>query len=57
MEKLMVVKSIEAKDKIGENYLLGNVNWYQIINYVQINQDLLEIVKKVKKSKKFEEFD
>ncbi len=57
MKKLMVVKSIEAKEKIGENSLLRNVNWNKIINYTQINQDMLEIAKKAKKSKKLEEFE
>ena len=32
----MVIKSIEAKEKIGENNLLRNVNWNKIINYTGI---------------------
>ncbi len=57
MKKLMVVKSIEAREKIGENSLLRNVNWNKIINYTKISQDLQEISKKVKKLKKMEEFE
>jgi hypothetical protein len=37
MKKLMVVKSIEAREKIGENSLLRNVNWNKIINYTKIS--------------------
>lgn len=57
MNKLMVIKSIQAREKIGDNPLLRNVSWNKIINYTGISQDMNEIAKKVKKTKKIEEFE
>lgn len=57
MNKLMVIKSIEAREKIAENPLLRNVNWNKVVKLTEITQDLQMIAKKVKKNKKLEEFE
>ena len=57
MKKLMVIKSIEAWEKIGENPLLRNVNWNKIISFTGIKTDMQVIAKRMQKYKKIDEFE
>ena len=57
MKKLMVIKSIEAWEKIGENPLLWNVNWNKIISFTGIKTDMQVISKRMQKYKKIDEFE
>lgn len=45
----MVIKSIEAREKIQENSLLRNVSWNKIVQFTGIAGDLTEISRKIKK--------